>query len=252
MQINALPASAGLAWLRDGARLFGRQPIGLPAMVVVYLTMLVAPALLPFVGIAVSGVLAPFASVGLLNACRDTAEGRLPSPVAFVQPFRPAPARLQLLRLGIVNAILLLVVATLAALLAPDLPAGEAPQSLPDVPTSALLAQVLLYLPVMVLMWFAPVLAGWHAIAPAKAMFGSVVACWRNVGPMLVYGVAAGALTLGVSVAAVMLLTSLVSSRELLSMLLAPLALVLMTIVQASLYPMVRAVFAGPAPEAAA
>jgi hypothetical protein len=243
MQINNAPASAGLAWLREGMRLFVRQPIGMPAMVVVYLMMLLAPALLPIIGIAISGVLAPFAAVGLLTACRDVAAGRMPTPMAFAQPFRPSPARLQMLRLGIINAILLLVVATLAALLTPELPSGEAPQSLQDVPLNALLVQLLLYMPVMALMWFAPVLAGWHGIAPAKAMFGSVVACWRNMGAMLVFGLAAGALTLGVSVAAVMLLTSLISSRELVSILMAPLALILMTVVQASLYPMYRSVF---------
>ena len=250
MQINILPAGAGFTWLREGMRLFGRQPIGLPAMVVLYLMMLIAPALLPIVGIAISGVLAPFASVGLLGACRDAAEGRMPTPLAFAQPFRPTPLRLQMLRLGIINAILLLIVATLAALLVPELPAGEAPQSLQDVPLPSLLAQLLLYMPVMALMWFAPVLTGWHGIAPAKAMFGSVVACWRNMGPMLVFGTAAGVLTVGLSVAAVMLLTTLITSREVLSVVMAPLALVLMTIVQASLYPMYRAVFVDTAREA--
>ena len=243
MQINILPAGAGITWLREGMRLFGRQPIGLPAMVVLYLMMLIAPALLPIVGIAVSGVLAPFASVGLLGACRDVADGRMPTPLAFAQPFRPTPARLPLLRLGIINAILLLIVATLAMLLVPESPDGAAPQSLQEVPLQSLLVQLLLYLPVMALMWFAPVLTGWHGIAPAKSMFGSVVACWRNMGPMLVFGIAAGALTLGVSVAAVMLLTSLITSREVLSIVMAPLALVLMSIVQASRYPMYRSVF---------
>jgi hypothetical protein len=250
MQINILPARAGITWLREGMRLFGRQPIGLPAMVVLYLMMLIVPALLPIVGIAISGVLAPFASVGLLGACRDVADGRMPTPLAFAQPFRPAPARTLLLRLGIVNAILLLLVATLAMLLVPEPPGGESPQSLQEVPLQSLLTQLLLYLPVMALMWFAPVLTGWHGVAPAKSMFGSVVACWRNMDPMLVFGVAAGALTLGVSVAAVMLLTSLITSREVLSIVMAPLALVLMTIVQASLYPMYRAVFVDTAREA--
>jgi predicted amidohydrolase YtcJ len=41
--------------------------------------MLAAPALLPVIGIAISGVLAPFASVGLLAVCRDVAEGRMPT-----------------------------------------------------------------------------------------------------------------------------------------------------------------------------
>lgn len=244
MQINMLPATAGLTWLREGMRLFGRQPVGLPAMVVVYLVMLLAPALLPLVGIAISGMLAPFASVGLLTACRDVAEGRMPTPMAFALPFKPTPARQQLVRLGIINAILLLVVASLAAVLAPDSPADGSPQSLEDLPLGALAVQLLLYLPVMALMWFAPVLAGWHSIAPGKAMFGSVVACWRNLGAMLIFGVAAVAFTLAISVVAVMLLSSLTSSREALSMILAPLALVLMSIVQASLYPMYRSVFA--------
>lgn len=243
MQINILPAGAGLTWLREGMRLFGRQPIGLPAMVVLYLMMLIVPALLPVVGIAISGVLAPFASVGLLGACRDVANGRMPTPLAFAQPFRPTPSRLQMLRLGIINAILLLVVATLAMLLTPEPPGGEAPQSLQEVPLQSLLVQLLLYLPVMALMWFAPVLTGWHGIAPAKSMFGSVVACWRNVGAMLVFGLAAGVLTVGASVVVVMLLTTLITSRQVLSIVIAPLALVLMTIVQVSLYPMYRSVF---------
>lgn len=243
MQINILPAGAGLSWLREGMRLFGRQPIGLPAMVVLYLMMLLVPALLPIVGIAISGVLAPFASVGLLGACRDVADGRMPTPLAFAQPFRPTPARAQMLRLGIINAILLLVVATLAMVLTPEPPGGEAPQALHEVPLQSLLVQLLLYLPVMALMWFAPVLTGWHGIPPAKSMFGSLVACWRNVGAMLVFALAAGALTIGISVAAVMLLTSMITSREVLSIVIAPLALVLMSIVQASLYPMYRSVF---------
>lgn len=243
MQINMLPASAGLTWLRDGMRLFGRQPIGLPAMVVVYLMILLAPALLPIVGIAISGVLAPFASVGLLTACRDVAEGRMPTPLAFAQPFKPTAARLQMLRLGIINAVLLLLVATLAMVVTPEPAASEPPQTLQELPLDSLIVQLVLYLPVMALMWFAPVLAGWHGITPGKAMFGSVVACWRNLGAMLIFGMAAGAFTLAVSVVTVMLLTSLTSSRELMSMLLAPLALVLMSIVQASLYPMYRSVF---------
>jgi hypothetical protein len=251
MQINILPAGAGLTWLREGMRLFGRQPIGLPAMVVIYLMMLIAPALLPIIGVAISGVLAPFASVGLLTACRDVAQGRMPTPIAFAAPFRPTPARAQLLQLGIVNAILLLVVATLATVMVPETAGSESPQSLEDLPLASMLTQLLLYLPVMALMWFAPVLAGWHTVPPAKAMFGSLVACWRNLGAMLIFGAAAAAFTMGVSVVAVMLLTSLVTSRELLSMLVAPLALVLMTIVQASLYPMYVAVFSDGAPATA-
>ncbi|GAB4478779.1 MAG: BPSS1780 family membrane protein [Burkholderiaceae bacterium] len=247
MQIRTVSAATGAVWLRDGWRLFRRQPLGLPAMVVVYLMMLFLPALLPFVGIAISGVLAPFATVGLMAACREVALGRAPNPAVFAQPFQESnPNRIKLFRLGVINASLVLLLATLLALVGDDLhaPPADAQATLADVPWEMLLLQLLVYLPVLVLMWFAPLLAGWHGLGPAKAMFGSVVACGRNVGALLVYGLVASAATLIASTVIVGVAAMLVSSRELLSLLLAPFALVMMTIVQASFYPMYRSIFA--------
>jgi hypothetical protein len=246
MLIRTVPAASGAAWLRDGWRLFRRQPLGLPAMVVVYLMMLFLPALLPFVGIAISGVLAPFATVGLMTACRDVALGRAPNPAVFAQPFQEGnPNRIKLFRLGVINASLVLLIATLLTLVGDDhrAPPTEGSATLADVPWDLLLLQLLAYTPVLVLMWFAPLLAGWHGLGPAKAMFGSVVACGRNLGALLVYGLVAGAASLIASTAIVGVLAMLISSRELLSLLLAPFGLVMMTIVQASFYPMYRSIF---------
>ncbi len=247
MQIRTVPAAAGAAWLRDGWRLFRRQPLGLPAMVVVYLMMLFLPALLPFVGIAISGVLAPFATVGLMAACREVALGRAPNPSVFAEPFQERnPNRVNLFRLGLINAALVLLLATLFALVGDGgrMPPADGQATLADVPWDMLLLQLLAYTPVLVLMWFAPLLAGWHGLGPAKAMFGSVVACGRNLGALLVYGLVAGAASLIASTVIVGVLAMLISSRELLSLLLAPFALVMMTILQASFYPMYRSIFA--------
>ncbi len=248
MQIRTVPAATGAAWLRDGWRLFRRQPLGLPAMVVVYLMMLLLPALLPFVGIAISGVLAPFATVGLMAACREVAFGRAPNPSVFAEPFQEGnPNRVKLFRLGLINAALVLLLATLFALVGDGgrMPPADGQATLADVPWDMLLLQLLAYTPVLVLMWFAPLLAGWHGLGPAKAMFGSVVACGRNLSALLVYGLVAGAASLIASTVLVGVLAMLISSRELLSLLLAPFALVLMTILQASYYLMYRSIF-GP------
>ena len=107
MQIYSLPASYGAAWLRDGWRLLKRQPLGLPAMVVLYLFMLLLPATLPYVGVALSGVLGPFATVGLMGACRDVSAGRAPMPTVFAAPFQDAARRQLLFRLGVINAAML-------------------------------------------------------------------------------------------------------------------------------------------------
>jgi hypothetical protein len=243
MQIHVLPASAGPLWLRDGWRLFRRQPLGLPAMVVVYVFMLVSPMLLPFIGPAASGVLSPFATLGLMTAVRDTAAGRMPTPAAFAQGFQDPVRRVLLFRLGLINAGLLVLAALGSLLFVPEPPPEATVDALESFPLRALLMQLLLYLPAIVLMWFAPMLAGWHGLGPGKAMFGSAVACWRNLGALLAYGVVTTLVLGGIGLIALAVLEAFVQSNELSSMLLAPLGLVLMTIVQASLYPMYRSIF---------
>ncbi|MFN9806268.1 MAG: BPSS1780 family membrane protein [Betaproteobacteria bacterium] len=244
MLINSVPAAAGPRWLLGGLRLLRRQPLGLPAMVGAYLTLLLLPALLPFIGPFLSGVVSPFATVGLMQCCREVDQGRAPTLAQYVQTFRDTRMRDTLFRLGLVNGALLMLVALLAMLLVPA-PVGDAsPASIEELPLQAALVRVLLYLPVLVLMLFAPLLAGWHGMSPPKAMFGSAVAMLRNFGAMLLYGVTALALVLLASVIALAVLAAIIPSRDILALLTAPIALVLMTVVQASLYPMYLSIFA--------
>src|SRR3546814_10199389 len=47
----------------------------------------------------------------------------------------------------------------------------------------------LLYILISALFWHAPALIGWHRIKFVQALFFSMVACWRNKWPFLLYGV---------------------------------------------------------------
>lgn len=250
MLINSVSAGTGVRWLGDGARLLKRQPLGLPAMVVVYLMLLLVPAMIPLVGIAISGVLGPFATVGLMQCFREAAAGRPPGLNQFAQVFRDPASRMNLFRLGLINAALLMAVAMLAMLVVPDSGETPPPQTVEQLPIQAMLVQLLLYSPVMALMWFAPLLAGWHDMTPGKAMFGSAVACLRNVAALLVYGLAVLALMMGVSFVLVTIVSALIPSSEMLSFFVAPIALVLMTVVQGSFYPMYLSIFSSQAPAA--
>ena len=51
---------------------------------------------------------------------------------------------------------------------------------------------LVLLCPLIMAYWYAPVLAGWHGLSPAKALFFSFVACLRNWRPFLVYSLAIG------------------------------------------------------------
>jgi hypothetical protein len=54
----------------------------------------------------------------------------------------------------------------------------------------ALILAMALYLPLSLMFWHAPALVFWHGVSPLKSLFFSLVACLRNLGAYLVYGVA--------------------------------------------------------------
>ena len=58
------------------------------------------------------------------------------------------------------------------------------------------LRHLLFSLPLSILFWHAPALVHWHGVAPVKSLFFSMVACFRNVGAMLVFGLVWSALFL--------------------------------------------------------
>jgi hypothetical protein len=250
MQIRSLPASTGAAWLRDGWRLLKRQPLGLSAMVVMYTFVLLVPATIPvpYIGVALLGVLSPFATVGLMAAFREVAAARAPNPVVFAHAMRDRGVRSVLFKLGLVHAGLMILVIVLARLVIGAQPpiAEDDPLTLEGMRLSDLATFVIFYAPVMAVMWFAPMLAGWHGLGVGKAMFGSVVGCWRNKGALVVYSVLMTCVLLGVTLLASGLIGALLST-QMLPLLAAPIALALATFVQASFYPMYRSIFAEPA-----
>ena len=53
---------------------------------------------------------------------------------------------------------------------------------------SALWVAMALYLPVAAAFWHAPALVHWHGVTPVKSLFFSILACWKNKGALLVFG----------------------------------------------------------------
>jgi hypothetical protein len=98
-------------------------------------------------------------------------------------------------------------------------------------------------MPVLMMFWFAPPLAAWHATAPAKALFFSFFACLMNWRAFLAYG----AVTLAVALLlpfAVLSVVALASLQVAALSLVFPLLLVLLPTLFASFYASYRDVFA--------
>jgi hypothetical protein len=245
-----LPAR-GLAWLAEGWRMFRAAPFGWLVLVFAYLMGTMVLSAVRFVGPLAVALLVPALSVGFMAASR-AAWRRQPVDLAMLASgFRERlPAQLVLgavYLVGFFGAIYGSALAdggSLVQVLLGAAPAAEEPG--PDGAMAAgLLLSVLLYLPIMMLLWFAPVLVAWHGVSPVKALFYSAVAFWLNLRAFAVYalGLAAalfviiGALTLVVA-----LLPAGKSAAGVQSLIL-PLALVLLPTLFASYYASYRDVF---------
>jgi hypothetical protein len=65
---------------------------------------------------------------------------------------------------------------------------------------NALMIGFALYGLLSILFWHAPGLVHWYGVSPVKAVFFSVIACMRNLGAYLMYGLTWLALLMGASV----------------------------------------------------
>jgi hypothetical protein len=104
-----------------------------------------------------------------------------------------------------------------------------------------------LYAPVMMLFWFAPLLAAWHGVPPAKALFFSLAGCLMNWRAFLVYGALSAALIVAAPyllVSALMLISGGLNPKD--PEVLLPFMLVLLPPFYGSFYASYRDVFGTP------
>jgi hypothetical protein len=250
MQVRTLAAAAGWTWLRDGLSLYRKQPFAFTALVILYTMFVMLVASVPIIGVPVAVVLVPFGTVGLTLAGREAERGVMPMPALMLEPFRNPIQRVGLFRLGCLHSALVIALMIVASLFATDelsnwkVVGGQLDQAsvAANVPWDAILVAALLYTPILMLTWFAPMLVAWHRLPVAKSMFFSFVACWRNRWPFLSLGLLLAALAVGVGYASSALMRAVGVSQAVAQLLLAPIALVLTSIAYATQYPIYRSV----------
>jgi hypothetical protein len=255
MQARIVHTAGGARWLADGWRLFRAAPLGWIAMVFAYWMLMTLVSVVPLVGVAAASILVPAFSVGLMAAAR-AAERKAPVELKLLFEGFRLHLRSQLV-LGVAYFAclgLLLAASALAddGALAGWMLAGRRPEEEVLRSDEFLLALGLaagLYTPVLMAFWFAPPLAAWQAVPPAKALFFSFFACLLNWRAFLAYGAATAALALGVPLA-VLSIVALAALKTAALSLVFPLILVMLPTLFASFYASYRDVF-GERPAAA-
>ena len=199
--LKSVAPAQGLRWLRDGARLFLRHPLGFCSMFAAFLFVVMAGSLLPLVGPLLTLASLPLMSLGFMVAAEAATAGRPIHPGLFVSALRRDPTRT---RSQIVLCVLYGAL-TIALMLWCDwIDAGafdklqrlmaragaqeemDALLAEPSFTTAMglrLIGATLISIP----FWHASALVHWGGQPPAQALFSSTLAVWRAKGAFAVY-----------------------------------------------------------------
>lgn len=192
--MNIVPASHGWLWVRRGFALFGRAPIGWVLVAVAYWVLMTLVGIVPYIGLAAALIVTPAFSVSFMAICREVERGRPLELQLLFAGFRRNLATLVTLG-GIYLALLVAILAAtqivdggalMRWMLLGQGPGRDSPES--EGIGEAAIVGFVLFLPVILAFWFAPVLAAWHDMPAGKALFFSLFASLRNWPAFLVYG----------------------------------------------------------------
>ncbi len=201
MDARSVAAAHGWAWILAGTRLFMRSPAQWIGVLVVLFVAMKLVNYVPLLAL-LAVLLMPVFLAGLMDGCHALAEGRRLEFAHLLSGFRRNAA--QLVTLGGVylvgNLLILMVVVqiggeafgTIAQTLAKH---GSVPpeqsqemQAAATSVTRAALIGAALSLPLLMALWFAPLLTFFHGVKPLPALKASLMGCLRNILPMSVYG----------------------------------------------------------------
>jgi hypothetical protein len=196
MQALTLNAAHGWRWLAEGFRIFRKNHLMLTFLVVSYWMLMAIVNVIPVIGTIATTLCIPAFSVSLMNACRNIDKGGPLGPQILFSGFQKNPrALITLGAIYLAATVGILAISSLAdgGALMQLMLAGRTPDA--EVLASgdvmlALQVALILLCPLIMAYWYAPILAAWHGLSPAKALFFSFVACARNWRAFLVYSLA--------------------------------------------------------------
>jgi hypothetical protein len=188
VKLNIVPARTGFVWVKLGVRTFLKQPLALTGLFFMYMAGVLVLSQLPYVGLVLGAMLVPAATLGLMSATAEAASGRFPMPSVLISAFRAGRRQARaMLVLGAIYTVGSMLATLLAsALVAEPNLSVPADSTAPPLDARSLVA-LLLHMPLVILFWHSPALVHWHGVAPVKSLFFSAVACFRNMGAMLMY-----------------------------------------------------------------
>ena len=205
VRVRTVSAGRGWAWLAGGAFLYARSPLQWTALILILyagkkLLHGFPVAALAAVFSVVAVLLMPVFLAGLMDGCHAVATGGRLKVTHLLQGFRRNAGNLVTLGgISLVgNLVVLMVIAGIGGeamtmmgkIMASGGASGAAAgdmKAASNTVAKAALVGAMLSLPLLMALWFAPLLAYFDDMRPLPAMKASLVACLRNILPMMLY-----------------------------------------------------------------
>ncbi len=191
-------AGAGWTWIAQGWKLFARAPLMWILAILVWIVIAIVVNLVPLVGGLAFQVLNPAIAAGFMVACRSIEAGGDFELEQLFAGFRTRFGSLLVVGLIVIGCsiLILLVFAGVVGFSILGAVLGGNPQLIVhDIMASALtialggLIALALSVPLMAALWFAPALVVMHGLGPVQAMKESLVGCFANFLPFLVWSI---------------------------------------------------------------
>jgi len=253
MQLNKTQASDGYLWVRQGLWLFKKNPLAFLMLVFLYVFIAQFAILIPVFGVFAVLLLTPALTVGFMTACQRVIRGEKVLPSVYLVSLKGSDAdpltRKKLLILGTIYAFAILLLSLIASAfidfqqLIPLLTEQKQPtiREVQELYTGLGIG-LLLYIPVAMVMWFAPVLIAWEKMSVAQALFSSWIACWTNKAAFIFYLLIWAALIIAVPFFMEALLDSL-GARAVIPFIIPPYSMAALTVMYCSFFATWKACF---------
>ncbi len=196
MRIRSVDAGRGWQWIVEGFRLFRRSPFMWVVLTLVLALIWMIMFAVKLIGPLLFNLLSPVFFAGFMIGCRVLDEGGELELAHVFAGFKTHAAPLVTVGgvylVGMI-VILGLIFVTAGGNMLPGALSGKhtdmaalaaAVRSL----ALAVLVAFAVYMPLLMAVWFAPVLIAFHRMPAVPAMKLSFAACWRNLLPFTVYG----------------------------------------------------------------
>lgn len=197
IEIHTASAGRGLAWFVEGFDYFAKSAATWLGIVFILLIVACTSALLPLAGLIMQ-IVTPVLMGGLMLGCREIDNGQPLELNHLFAGFRQNTAELVLL--GVFYTIgTLVIMAAMVAMVILTIGSMAIMTAIMDGDTLTLaehllallviaLTGMLLYLPLLMAVWFAPALVVFEGQGAIAAMQASFSGCLKNLIPFTVYG----------------------------------------------------------------